>query len=443
MPAEYLSHTELAAIWPHLTEEERREGFALLSAAEAEELFRALEARDQAELLTSLPESDRRIWIRLLPPDETADLIQEVSPEERDLMLALLEPVTQREVSALLAYAEDQAGGLMNPRYARLRPEMSADEAISYLRRQTRAQIESIYYAYVLDADQRLIGVVSFRDLLMAGSHKRVRDFMRADVVTLRDDLDQEAVGRTLAQTNLLALPVVDSEGRMKGIVTADDVVDVVQEEATEDIQKIGGVEALEAPYLQVSVATLLRKRGFWLGILFVGEMLTVSVMAHFEHQIARVAVLMTFIPLIISAGGNAGSQAGTLVIRAMALGEVKLSDFSRVFRRELIAGSALGAMLGTLGLLRVLFWEGAFRTVRGVSIYGEHFLRVGLVVAASVMGVVLWGALVGGLLPFLLRRFNLDPATASAPFVATCVDVTGILIYFTVAQTLLGDIMF
>jgi magnesium transporter len=433
-PADPRIHpSELADAWPVLSPEERLEGFTLLPRADAEDFFLALPARDQAELLLALPAGSRRSWIRLLPPDDAADVIQESPADQRDALLALLDWTTRVEVTALLAYAEDAAGGLMNPRYARLRPEMTVDEAIRYLRRQVREQLGTIYYLYVIDADRRLIGVASLHQLFAAPPERKVRDIMQTDVVTVPEQMDQEAVSRLFAQHDLIAIPVVDAEGRMKGIVTVDDIVDVVQEEATEDIQKIGGTEALEAPYLEVGFLELLRKRAGWLSVLFLGEMLTASAMAGFEDEIARAVVLALFVPLIISSGGNSGSQASTLVIRAMALGEVKLRSWWRVLRREILSGLALGFILGAIGLARVLVWEWLFRP------YGEHYILIGLTVAASLVGVVMFGTMTGAMLPFLLRRLGLDPASASAPFVATLVDVTGLVIYFTVASLILS----
>jgi magnesium transporter len=255
---------------------------------------------------------------------------------------------------------------------------------------------------------------------------------MRTNVVTVAEDLDQEAVSNVFAESNLMAVPVVDAEGRIKGIVTIDDIVDVVREEATEDIQKIGGTEALNAPYLEVSMREMLRKRAGWLSALFIGEMLTATAMSNYEDEIARAVVLALFIPMIISSGGNSGSQATTLVIRAMALGDVRLRDWWRVMRRELASGLALGTILGTIGFLRVVLWPTRNQT------YGEHYLLVALTVAFSLVGIVLWGALAGSMLPFVLRRVGLDPASASAPLVATLVDVTGIVIYFSVATLFL-----
>jgi magnesium transporter len=427
-----LTGSELREAWPVLSTEERLEGLALLTHAETEALFLGMHAHDQADLLLAAPLATRRSLMRFLQPDDAADVVQEAPVEERQGLLELLDEPTRQEVVALLAYAEDDAGGLMSPRYARLRPEMSVDEAISYLRRQTRQHVESVYYLYVLDAGQHLLGVVSFRDLFSAQPDKRVRDVMHTDVVTVPEDMDQEAVSKLFAQHNFLAMPVVDAERRVKGIVTVDDIVDVVQEEATEDIQKLGGMEALDAPYLSIGFGAMLRKRGGWLSVLFVSEMLTASAMAVFEKEIARAVVLALFVPLIISSGGNSGSQASTLVVRALALGELTLRDWWRVIRREFMAGLSLGLILATLGFCRIMVWQSVFH------LYGEHYFLIACTVAFSLIGVVMFGTMAGSMLPLLLRRLGFDPASASAPFVATLVDVTGIVIYFTVASVIL-----
>ena len=419
--------------WAGLSFEERRTGFNALPRTAAEVFFLDLSAEHQVELLQELSPSEKRSWLRLLEPDDAADLIQALPPEAKEDILQLLDSTLRREVTALLAYAEDDAGGLMNPHYVRLRPDLAVDEAIAYLRAQARGQTETIYYAYVVANDQKLLGVVSFRELLSAQPTKRVRDILKSDIVTLPEDMDQEEVAMRFAQHDLLALPVVDKQGCMKGIVTVDDVVGVVQEEATEDIQKIGGTEVLSEPYLDVGFLKMMKKRVGWLTTLFIGEMLTASAMLHFEHEIARAVVLALFIPLIISSGGNSGSQATTLIIRAMALGEVRLRDWWRVFFRELSTGLGLGLVLGLIGLIRVYFWRSV-----GADL-GEHVWWVGLTVAFSLVGVVLWGSLVGAMLPFGLRRLGLDPATSSAPFVATLVDVTGLVIYFSFASLFLA----
>jgi magnesium transporter len=429
MAATTISADELHEAWRLLSPEERLESFGFLTPEEAQDFFLDLRAADQLLIVRQSPPAIRRAWLRLLAPDDAADLLQEARLGERDELMALLDPTTRREVNALLAYEEDDAGGLMSPRYARLRPDMTVDEAIGYLRMQARQSVETINYAYVLDPRQHLLGVLSLRGLFTAPGDKRVADVMKTDLVTVAEDLDQEMISQLFARHDLIAIPVLDAEGRMKGIVTVDDIVDVVEQEATEDIQKMGGSEA---PYLQVGMLEMIRKRGGWLSALFLGELLTATAMGYYEKEIARAAVLAIFIPLIISSGGNSGSQATTLIIRALALSEVRLRDWWRVFRREAAAGLGLGAILGVLGFTRILIWHRAFGS------YGPHGLLIAFTVALSLVGVVLWGTLIGSSLPFVLRRLGFDPASASAPFVATLVDVTGLIIYFTVASLIL-----
>jgi magnesium transporter len=298
--------------------------------------------------------------------------------------------------------------------------------------------VETIYYAYVLDKTQKLLGVVSLRQLFRSAPAQRVEDIMvrGEQLVTVREEEDQEHIARIFSGSEFLALPVVDEEEHMKGIVTIDDIVHVVQEEATEDIQKFGGIEALDEPYFKISFLKMIRKRAGWLLVLFFGEMFTATAMGRYEDQISKAVVLALFIPLIISSGGNTGSQASTLIIRAMALGEVRLRDWWRVFVREVTSGLALGLILGLVGLLRVFFWPG------GHTLYGEHYGLISLTVGCSLIGVVMWGTLTGSMLPFLLKKVGFDPATASAPFVATLVDVTGIVIYFSMARLILGGLL-
>lgn len=422
----------LEDIWPALAPEERAEAFSKLPRAVAGSFFLARSARSQALLVHAAPHWERRLLMRMLAPDDAADVLQEFPPEERTEYFGYLDDRTRTEVIALLAYQEDEAGGLMNPRFVRVRPDMGVDEAIAYVRRQSRERAETINYLYVLDAEQKLLGVLSFRDLFAAVPSARVSDAMQTNVVTVFEHTDQEEVAHIIADNDVLAVPVIDAEGRMRGIVTVDDIVDVVQTEATEDIQKIGGMEALGKPYLQTTFPEMLKKRGPWLALLFVGEMLTASAMAFYEHEIVAVVALALFIPLIISSGGNSGSQATTLIIRAMALGEVRLRDAFRVVGREIRLGLAMGLMLGLLGFARVVLWSRFFP-----SAYPAPML-IGIVVGVAVIGVVAWGTMVGALLPFLLRRVGWDPASASAPLVATLVDVFGVIIYFGVAKIVL-----
>ena len=423
--------SRLLESWKDLDPEDRLRQFESLPRDQADDFFLELASRDQWELLTEMPERERRIWLRLLPPDDAADLIQLADEDDRPQLLEQLDPMARREVTALLAYKEDEAGGLMSPRFARLRPDMTVDEAISYLRRQA-GQLETIYYAYALDDAQRLLGVVSFRELFSTDRNRPVRDVMHTQFVAATEDMDQEAVAKLVTSNHLLAVPVLDAAGRMQGIVTVDDIVDVVQEEASEDIQKLGGMEALDAPYLEIGFWRMVRKRAGWLAVLFLGEMLTATAMGYFEHEIARAVVLALFVPLIISSGGNSGSQATTLVIRAMAVGEVRLRDWWRIVRREFSTGLVLGSVLAIIGFTRILFGR------RSGNRTGHHYFVVGLTVAFSLIGVVLFGTVAGSMLPFILRRLGLDPASASAPFVATLVDVTGLVIYFTVASVIM-----
>lgn len=422
--------------WQSLTHNQREQVFMILGRLDQEELFINLSSDYQAEIFELIPHAERRSWIRLLAPDDIADLIQNLFDETQAEALRYLDYATLVEVKALLAYAEDEAGGLMNSRFARLRPEMTVEEAIRYLRAQSKSHIETIYYAYVLDRTQVLQGVISLRELFLAKAQTTVEENMNTDLVTVLQDEDQESISKTFSNHNFLAIPVVDENNVMKGIITVDDVVEVIEEEATEDIHKIGGMEALGEPYLDISLPSMIKKRAGWLMALFIGEMFTATAMSHYEHDIAKAVVLALFIPLVISSGGNSGSQATTLIIRAMALGEVRLRDWWRVLNREIISGVCLGLILGSIGLMRILLWPGK------ETLYGEHYVLVAVTVACSLVGIVLWGTLAGSMLPFLLRRLGLDPATSSAPFVATLVDVTGLVIYFTVASIFLKGIL-
>jgi magnesium transporter len=422
---------ELLDQWPRLRRAQRRQAFQGLPREYTGDFFLSLEASAQAELLLALPALERRLFMRLLPPDDAADVIQESPANERESLMELLDDVTRRETRALLDYREDVAGGLMNPRFARLRPEETIEQAITYLRQQL-SHVQTIYYAYVLGEDQRLLGVVSLKDLVRAEHSKTVAEVMTSRLFKVSETADQKEIAHLLTVHGLKAIPVVDDQGCMKGVVTADDVIDVLREMDTREIQKVGGMEALDGPYLETGLIAMLRKRGGWLVILFLGEMLTATAMTHYERQIEEAVVLALFIPLLISSGGNSGSQATTLIIRAMALGELRLRDWWRVIGRELTAGIVLGLVLGAIGFLRIVLWQAVS------PIYGPHYLLVALTILLSLLGVVTFGTIAGSMLPFILRRCGLDPASASAPFVATLVDVTGLIIYFSVAQIVL-----
>lgn len=431
-----LEEQSVTELWKHLAPEERLNLFKSLPRAESEDLFEDLDSFEQAGLLKQMLSGERRTWLRLLAPDDAADLIQEFPKEEQGDLVSELDRHTRLEVIALLAYDEDEAGGLMSPRFARLRPEMYVDESISYLRRQARRQTETISYAYVLDEGQHLLGVISLRELFTAEPSTKIRDVMNTDIKTVSDTTGQEEVARLLKQSNLIALPVVDNENKMQGIVTVDDVIDVLEESATEDIQKIGGMQALDAPYISTSFYQMVKRRAGWLSALFLGEMLTATAMQNYQDEISRAVVLALFIPLIISSGGNSGSQASTLLVRSLALGEVKLKHWWKVLLREIGAGLCLGAILGLVGFFRIVFWPNT------AGVYGEHYMLLAFAVSSSLIAVVMFGTIAGSMLPFILSALRLDPASASAPFVATLVDVTGLIIYFSVAAVILRGVL-
>jgi magnesium transporter len=402
---------------------ERGEVFSYLPVPTQIRLAQALKRDQLAELVTHMS------------PDERADLVKRLPEETVDALWPALAQAERDDIRRLTSYEEGTAGSVMTSDYVTLLPHLSAREAIDKIRREAPDR-ETIYYAYVTTPERRLIGSISLKDLILAQASARVETLMSPDPIFGRVDEDREEVALKIGKYDLLAIPVVDAEGRLTGIVTVDDVVDVVQEAATEDMQKLGGMEALDAPYLLTPFGRMVRKRAGWLSALFLGEMLTATAMGYFADEIARAVVLALFLPLIISSGGNAGSQASTLVIRAMALGEVKLRDWWRVSRRELGSGLALGAVLGSVGFLRVVLWQAVGH------IYGQHYLLIAATILASLIGVVTFGTLAGSLLPFVLRRLGLDPASASAPFVATMVDVTGLVIYFSAASVILRGVI-
>lgn len=415
--------------WHALPRSRRLERFKGLELHEAQRFYLYLPSLDQSEMMADMAPEERQIWIRLLAPDDAAAVLRECSGETKAHLLSLIDDKTRAEVAAILSYDEDSAGGLMSMQYLRVRPEMTAGEALEYVRRQMRQHVKLMRYGYVLDEESHLVGVVSVRSLLTSDPRTPVRDLMSDNSTFVIDSMTTEQMRATFEKYSFTGLPVVDSMRRMKGIVTVDDVIDVIREEATEDIHKLGGSETLDGPYLQVGFFPMIRKRAGWLCVLFIGEMFTATAMGHFEEEISRAVVLALFIPLIISSGGNSGSQASTLIVRAIALGEVKLRDWWRVFFKEIASGLTLGLILGSIGLVRILMWPNREK------LYGEHYVLIAYTVAISLVGVVLWGSLSGSMLPFVLKKLGFDPATASAPFVATLVDVTGLVIYFTVAQ--------
>ncbi len=419
-----------------------------LTPEEAAQVVERLPVEQAAAVLERLPEDLRVMLIERLRPETSAEMIGEMAADDRaDLMNELpgplresilnelhkFEPEVADETRVLASYGEDTAAGLMTTEYIALGPSMSCEHAISEVRRLAREQQpELIYTLYVVEGGH-LVGVLSLRDLILGEPSAPISIYMNDGVMKVAPDTDQEEVASMIARYDLAAVPVVDADGQMLGVVTVDDVVDVVIEEANEDAQKIGGMEPLDTPYLETTLPEMIRKRAGWLAVLFLGEMLTASAMSNYEDEITKAVVLALFVPLIISSGGNSGSQAATLVIRAMAMGEVRFSDFWRITGREFVAGFALGMILAVIGALRIIVWQLMFQS------YGPHYLGIAFVVAVSLLGVVMWGTLAGTTLPFFIRRMGFDPASASAPFVATLVDVSGVVIYFTVAQLVLG----
>src|SRR6195256_23006 len=365
-----------------------------------------------------------------MPTDDAADLVAELSPGQREAVLA--EVSDRTDVEQLLAYPEDSAGGLMTTGVVSVREDATVGEAIEAIRQQSDEDESQLYQVYAVDAHGHLRGIVPVARLIITAPARLVHDVMEQPVVQVQPEQDQEEVARLMARYNVAAVPVVDENGHLLGRITFDDVVDVVEAETTEDLLKFGGMEALDAPYLKVAFGRMVRKRAGWLAALFLGEMLTATAMAFFQEEIAKAVILALFVPLIISSGGNSGSQASTLVIRAMALGEVTLRDWWRVIRREVATGLVLGTVLGAIGFLRITLWH----TITGI--YGDHYLLIAFTVFGSLIGVVTFGTMTGSLLPFVLRRLGFDPASASAPFVATLVDVTGLVIYFSVASVIL-----
>jgi len=422
---------DLAEVLADCAPEDRAVLFRLLPRELAAETFEYLPFEAQEELLKSLgDEQVARVLDDMRPDDRTA-FLEELPGQVTARLLNLLSPTERAIARSLLGYPEDSIGRLMTPDYVAVREGWTMDQVLAHVRRYGHDS-ETMNVLYVVDEHGKLIDDVRIREVLLADADKRVADLMDRELVALKANDDQEAAVAAFRRYDRTALPVVDSAGVLVGIVTVDDVLDIAEEEATEDIQKLGGTEALEDPYLAVGLTTLVRKRASWLVILFLGEMLTATAMAFFEAEIARAVVLALFVPLIISSGGNSGSQAATLVIRALALGEVTLRDWWQIVRREVLAGLALGTILGTIGFLRIAVWS-AFSNV-----YGPHWMMIGLTVGLTLLGVVLWGTLVGSMFPLLLERLGADPATSSAPFVATLVDVTGLVIYFSVASVLL-----
>jgi len=424
---------DIAAILRALNDHQRRAAIDALVGSDprlAMQVVAELGVDKGAALLASHPPAEIVRLLQELAPDDAAALIDRFPQELGEQVRELMQGQTTAGVTQLLENPEGTAGRIMNPRVFALPEEATAADAVNAL--QQLGGVEMSFYLYVIDDRRHLVGVVSLRRLLLVPPQATLKQIMTTDVITVGVDTDQEEVARKVSSYHLLAVPVVDDENKLVGTVTVDDVIDVIRDTTTEEFQKLGGLEALDEPYAQTPLATLVKKRARWLVVLFLGEMLTATAMGYFEKEISRAVVLALFVPLIISSGGNSGSQAASLIIRALAVGEVTLRDWWRIMRREVMSGLALGTILGSVGFIRVSLWQQLFGT------YGVHWFLIALTVLFALIGVVMWGTIAGSMLPFVMKRLGADPATSSAPFVATLVDVTGLVIYFTVAATIL-----
>ncbi len=422
---------DLGEVVSKLEPDEKVKVLRLLEPRLAAQAFEYLDLETQLTVLAAVSDPESAIILNEMAPDDRTALLAELSSDQAERLLALLDPEQRAVARSLLMYGEDSVGRLMTPDYVSVRKDWTIRHVLDHVRTHGRDS-ETLNVVYVTDANNRLIDDLRIREVLLTPLHTHVVDICDNRFISLNASDDKKTAVEIFRKYDRSVLPVVDSHGRLVGIVTLDDVIDVAEEEATREIQRFGGLEALDEPYMSTSLLEMVRKRATWLVILFVGEMFTATAMGYFEAEIAKAVVLALFVPLIISSGGNSGSQAATLIIRALALGEVKLSDWLRVMRREVLSGLMLGTILGTIGFLRIAVWSSVS------NLYGEHWLLVGLTVAFSLLGIVLWGTLTGSMLPFFLKRMGLDPATSSAPFVATLVDVTGLVIYFTVAIVIL-----
>jgi magnesium transporter len=391
-------------------------------------------AHQRCRMLLRMDDETAGHLIDAMSSDQQADLFREIPERERTRVLKVLQESTRESLKKLLKFAPETAGGIMTTELASIPSNWTVEQALRFISEVGEAK-ETIYAIYVLDpSNGMLVRVVSLRELLVASRDASVMEVgSQRTPITVSTDTDREEVARIISKYNLLAVPVVDDSIHVLGIVTVDDVIDALVSEHTEDAQKFGGMEALDAPYMEISFLSMIRKRAGWLCALFLSEMLTATAMQRFQGEIEKAAVLAMFIPLVMSSGGNSGSQATSLVIRALALREMKLRDWWRIALRELPTGLTLGAILGVIGFTRIVLWQHLH-----IFNYGPHYLPLALTVGLALVGIVAFGSLAGSMLPFVMKKVGFDPASASAPFVATLVDVTGLVIYFSVAFLIL-----
>jgi magnesium transporter len=431
---EEMHPADLADVAELIPREQVAAFIAALPPARAADVLEYLEEELRTRLLEELPTEQAAALVSHMTPDDRTDVLEEIDEEVAQEIVSELPAEARAETERLRQFEPDTAGGLMTTEFVSVSGESFVDDTLEAVRALARSgRREATYAIYATDPEGRLVGVLSLRELLAAAPGARISDVAWTEVVSVSPSADRQEVARITANYDLIAVPVVSESGHLMGVVTVDDVIDAIQEEQTEDIQRLGGMEALDEPYTSIGFWAIVRKRAGWLTILFLGQFLTASAMQGFGDELQRALVLSLFIPLIVSSGGNSGSQATSLIIRAMALGEVTQKDWWKVALRELPTGLTLGALLGVLGFARVVLWQSV-----GWYDYGEHYVLLGVTVGIAVLGVVAFGSLIGSMLPFVLRRLGLDPASASAPFVATLVDVTGVIIYFLVALLLL-----
>ena len=427
---------DIAEIFNLLKTREAQYVYNLLEEQVAADVLVELEDDIRDDLLSSLTAKEIAEQIDNMDSDDAADVIADLPNKMRGEVLSQIEDSEQAsDIVDLLNYDEYSAGGIMATELIKVKLNSTTDDCVREIREQAD-EVENIYTIYVVDDNDKLVGTLPLKKLVVSPAHSKVADIYDSKIISVNTDVDEEEVANIMDKYDLVVLPVVDPLGRLVGRITIDDIVDVRREEETEDAQKMAGVEAFDEPYMSLSIFEILKKRAGWLVILFLGETLTASAMGFFEDEIAKVVILALFVPLIISSGGNTGSQASTLVIRALALGEITIKSWWTIIKREIKVGLILGILLGIIGFLRVALWA------QFTTFYGPYWLEIALVVGISLIGVVLWGNAVGSLFPLILKRLGFDPAVSSAPFVATLVDVTGLVIYFSVASLLLGSII-
>jgi magnesium transporter len=424
---------EVADFLGSLPEEE---AIALLKKIPAEKqgfVFTSFEIDKQLDLVEQFTARDLARLFAFMQSDDRVDLFQAMETEEQSKLLPFLEKKVRENVIQLSSYPEDTAGGSMSSDFASITTNMTVKEAIDQVRRDAPKK-ETIYYIYVVDEDRYLKGFVSLKDLILADPDETIENIYHEEIVSVNTMDDQETVAEIISKYDLIAVPVVNRHEQLVGIVTHDDAIDIIREEETEDVQKMSGMQALEEPYITVTLLDMIKKRAGWLIVLFLGESLTATAMGFYEHQLAQLVVLALFVPLIISSGGNSGSQASTLVIRSLALNEISLGDWWKIVRKEFMVGLLLGIILGAVGIVRISV------AAQFSDVYGEQWFLISLAVGLSLLFVVLWGTLIGSFFPLLLKRLGFDPAVSSAPFIATLVDVTGLIIYFSISIFLLRD---